>query len=81
MSELAGKIGLKRACAALGVSRQPQPTAQPRQTPVHALSLEERVAVRETLNRERFMDKAPRQVYACICQLKREPVDGRKGDQ
>ncbi len=73
MSELALKIGIKRACAALGVSRsriyrarQPQPSAQPHPAPAHALSLEERVEVRETLNSERFMDKAPRQVYAAL---------------
>jgi putative transposase len=37
-----------------------------RQTPAHALSLEERAEVRKTLNSERFMDKAPRQVYAAL---------------
>lgn len=73
MSELAAKVGLKRACAALGVprsriyrARQSRPAAQPRQTPAHALSLAERAEVRETLNCERFMDKAPRQVYAAL---------------
>lgn len=73
MNELAAQVGLKRACEALGVSRsriyrarQPRAEAQVRQTPVHALSLEERVEVRETLNSERFMDKAPRQVYAAL---------------
>lgn len=73
MSELAAKVGMKRACEALGISRssiyrarQPQRAAQERQTPAHGLSLEERVQVRETLNSERFMDKAPRQVYAAL---------------
>jgi putative transposase len=73
VSALAAKIGLKRACEALGVprssiyrARQPHPTAQPRLAPAHALSSEERVQVRETLNSERFMDKAPRQVYAAL---------------
>lgn len=73
MNELAIKIGIKRACEALGVSRssiyrarQPQPSAQPHPVPAHALSLEEQVEVRETLNSERFMDKAPRQVYAAL---------------
>jgi putative transposase len=73
VNELAAKVGLKRACEVLGVprsriyrARQPRPAAQPRSLPVHALSLEERVQVRETLNSERFMDKAPRQVYAAL---------------
>lgn len=78
MSALAAKIGMKRACETLGVSRsslyrarlsckdQPHPTAQPRLAPAHALSCEEREQVRETLNSERFMDKAPRQVYAAL---------------
>ncbi len=73
MNELAAKVGIKRACEALGVprsriyrARQPRPAAQVRQTPTHALSLEERIEVRETLNSERFMDKAPRQVYATL---------------
>lgn len=73
MNELAAKVGIKRACAALGVSRsslyrarQPRPAAPPRPVPAHALSLEEQVEVRETLNSERFMDKAPRQVYAAL---------------
>jgi putative transposase len=73
VSELAATVGLKRACEVLGVSRsriyrahQPQPAAQLRQAPAHALSSEERGEVRETLNSERFMDKAPRQVYAAL---------------
>ena len=73
MNELAAKVGIKRTCEALGISRsrlyrarQPRPAAQPPQTPLHALSLEERTQVRETLNSERFMDKAPRQVYATL---------------
>ena len=73
MTELAAKIGLKRACDVLGVSRstvyrarQPRPTPQPRPVPAHALSEAERVEIRQTLNSERFMDKAPRQVYAAL---------------
>lgn len=73
MSALAAKIGMKRACEALGVARSslyrarhPQPTPQPRLVPAHALSSEEREQVRKTLNSERFMDKAPRQIYAAL---------------
>jgi putative transposase len=73
VNELAARVGIKRACEALGVPRsriyrmrQPQPAAKLRQMPVHALSPEERAQVRETLNSERFMDKAPRQVYAAL---------------
>jgi len=73
VSELAAKVGLKRACEALGVARSriyraqsSRAAAKLRQTPAHALSREEQVQVRETLNSERFMDKAPRQVYAAL---------------
>lgn len=73
MNELAAKVGLKRACEVLGVprsriyrARQPRLAAPQRLSPTHALSLEERTQVRETLNSERFMDKAPRQVYAAL---------------
>ncbi len=73
MSELAAQIGVKSACEALGVprsqvyrQRQPEVAPQPRPTPAHALSLEERAQVRATLNCERFMDCAPRQVYAAL---------------
>lgn len=73
MSELASKIGVKSACEVLNVPRsrvyhQRQPKAEPalRLTPAHALSYEERIQVRATLNSERFMDQAPRQVYATL---------------
>jgi putative transposase len=73
VSELAAKIGMKRACEALGMARSsiyrarhPHPTSQSRLAPAHALSSEERAQVRETLNSERFMDKPPRQVYATL---------------
>lgn len=73
MSELASTIGVKSACAVLNVPRsriyrQRQPKAEPvpRPTPAHALSHEERMQVRDTLNSERFMDQAPRQVYAAL---------------
>lgn len=73
MSELAAQIGVKSACEALRVSRsqvyrqrQPKTAPKPRPTPAHALSLEERAQVRATLNCLRFMDQAPRQVYASL---------------
>jgi transposase InsO family protein len=73
MSELASKIGVKSACEVLNVprsrvyrQRQPKAEAVPPPIPAHALSLEERIQVRDTLNSERFMDQAPRQVYAAL---------------
>lgn len=73
MTELASQIGLKRACEVLNVprsrvyrARQAQAEAQARSTPAHALSDDERAEVRATLNSERFMDQAPRQVYAAL---------------
>ena len=75
MTELAAQIGVKSACEALAVPRsrvyrerqgrvRPEPKAEV--IPTAALSSAERVEVRETLNSERFMDKAPRQVYASL---------------
>lgn len=70
---LGQQVGLKQACAALNVprstlyrARQPRPERKPRPTPANALSKAERAEVRETLNSDRFMDKAPRQVYAAL---------------
>lgn len=73
MRELATQIGVKRACEALNVprgqvyrERQPKAEPAPRPTPTHALSSAERAQVRATLNSTRFMDQAPRQVYAAL---------------
>ena len=73
MSELAARIGVKSACEVLKVGRsqvyrqrQPKAEPQPRATPAHALTAQERVEIREVLNSERFMDQAPRQVYAAL---------------
>jgi putative transposase len=73
MRELAAKIGVKSACDVLNMprsrvyrDRRPKAQAQARPTPSHALSPTEKVQVRETLNSERFMDQAPRQVYASL---------------
>jgi putative transposase len=73
VNELATKIGVKSACEALNVprsqvyrARQPKAEPMPRHSPSHALSAAEREQVRATLNSERFMDQAPRQVYAAL---------------
>jgi putative transposase len=70
---LAEQVGVRAACEALAVprsthyrARQPRPLPKPRPTPVHALSSNERAEIRATLNSQRFMDKAPRQVYAAL---------------
>jgi putative transposase len=72
--ELAQSEGTAAACQALGVprstlyrvrkaKRQPAETAE-RTKPPRALSDDEKLAVRDVLNSERFQDQAPRQVYA-----------------
>jgi putative transposase len=70
---LGQRIGRVAACESLAVprsslyrARQPQPPVKPRPTPARALSPEERRAVREGLNSERFQDSVPRQVYATL---------------
>ena len=70
---LGQQIGLKPACAVLKVprsrlyrARQPQVQPTERPLPASALSDHEREQVRQTLNSERFGDKAPRQVYAAL---------------
>jgi transposase InsO family protein len=70
---LAQQVGVRRACAELAVPRswvyrmrQPPKTVGSRLKPPHALSEEERARVRDTLNSPRFMDQAPRQVYAAL---------------
>jgi putative transposase len=70
---LGQQVGVKRACEELGVprsslyrARQPDRLPAPRPTPDRALSADERQAVRDVLNSERFVDSAPRQVYATL---------------
>jgi putative transposase len=70
--ELSQTVGITRACQALDIPRSrlyprraPAPPA-PHPTPRQALSAEERAKVRAVLNSERFMDRAPRQVYATL---------------
>jgi putative transposase len=69
--DLSEKMGLKDACAALGVPRSSLYRAEkPRSTSARisprALSTEERERVRDTLNSPRFQDLAPREVYATL---------------
>jgi putative transposase len=68
---LSEKIGLKDACAALGIPRsslyraeKPRPDAV--RTSPRALSAAEKYKVLETLNSPRFQDLAPREVYATL---------------
>jgi putative transposase len=69
--ELSQVVGITCACQVLDIPRSrlyprraPAPAARP--TPNHALSAEERAKVRTVLNSDRFMDRAPRQVYATL---------------
>lgn len=69
--ELSPKVGITRACQALDIPRSrlyPRRSRAPaaRPAPKHALSAEEKAKVRTVLNSERFMDRAPRQVYATL---------------
>jgi len=73
VEELGQQVGLQQACKTLDVSRsaiyrarQPQAESKPHPTPKHALSVEECAEIRKLLNSERFMDNAPRQVYATL---------------
>ena len=69
--ELTAIVGALAACAALGVARAtyyrrqaPRPTPRPRPKPGRALTSEERTVVLAELNSARFVDLAPREVYA-----------------
>ncbi len=75
--ELLGKdVGLQRGCKAMGISRasfyrrrwpnEASTTERRARTSPRALSTEQRRQVRDTLNGERFMDKAPQEVYATL---------------
>jgi len=76
VEKLGGEVPLAQTCQALGVSRAtfyrqrrqketPRTEYRARQSP-RGLSTEEREQVRGILNSERFMDKAPREVYATL---------------
>ena len=76
--ERAAEIGVSAACDLLSVSRAtlyyrrlvagrvPDSNHQINKEQPRALSQEDRGAVLETLNSERFVDQAPRQVYAAL---------------
>ncbi len=69
--ELSQVVGIAPACRALGVPRsrlypRQRRSVSPRPVPAHALSIQERAAVRAVMNSERFMDRAPRQIYAAL---------------
>ena len=71
--DISKRIGLQAACAALGVprsslyrSRQPRREPRTAQISPRALSAAEKAAVRQELNSERFVDCAPREVYATL---------------
>ena len=74
VEQLAQTVGVSKACQVLQVprsavyrTRQPQPIAPSiRPTPARALSQTEQEQVRQTLNSDRFVDCAPRQVYATL---------------
>jgi putative transposase len=74
--ELAALVGVTAACGALGMPRStyyrhqrppaPPPLRQPRRPHPRALTRDEQAAVRAQLNSERFVDRAPRAVYATL---------------
>ena len=71
--QLASTLGLATACAILQVprsgvyrARQPQPAPRAKSEPVRALSPAERDVIHHTLNSARFVDQAPREVYATL---------------
>lgn len=77
MNDLSQHTSTRAACNGLGVARATlyrlrQPAVAPiqppgsRSIPSQALSEPEKMAVRQTLNSDRFMDCPPRQVYATL---------------
>ena len=73
VEDLQEQVGVKAACQALGLPRsrfyrhrQPQHREQPKAAPSRSLSETEKREVRELLNAPRFVDQAPREVYASL---------------
>lgn len=71
--ELGREVGIKSACDALGVARAtlyrrrtPQKKPRDRRPSHRALTPEQRELVLATLNSERFVDKAPAEIYATL---------------
>ena len=73
--DLSPTVGVVSACRALGASRaglyrrrRPRPSARPapRPRPPSALSAKERRELLQVLHSERFVDKAPQEVYATL---------------
>ena len=67
VARASGALGLPRSTYYRG-QRRPVSRAEPavRPKPTRALSDEERIAVRNLLNSDQFMDRSPRQVYAAL---------------
>ena len=74
---LTPEVGTKPACAAVGINRasvyrlrarrkMPQAVPRKRPSPPRALKHEERQKVLEVLHSEKFVDKAPQEVYAAL---------------
>ena len=70
---LGQRVGVTTACAVLQVprsavyrARQPEPAPREKPPPARALSAAEQEHVRQTLNSDRFVDCAPREVYATL---------------
>ncbi len=74
---LSSDIGIKSACASLDVprsgfyrtqARKNAPPMEPRKrpSPPRALSSDERQDVLDVLHSDRFVDKAPQEVYATL---------------
>ena len=77
IGELALEIGIEKACQALDIARasyyrfkrsrlQQTKESAPRPKPAWSLSAQERKIVLDLLNSQRFMDKAPQEVYATL---------------
>ena len=73
VESLAGSLGIRRACALLGVSRaswyralQIRSTARARPRPPLALRPHEQEKALAVLHAERFVDQAPRAIYATL---------------